>query len=275
MAHPIVKWAGGKRRLIKEISSRLPKKIDTYYEPMFGGGAVFFALQENKRFKNAVISDINKELMITHTIVKNNIKKLIKRLQLMEKEFLSVMDKKDYYNKIREKDPEDQIEITARFIYLNHTCFNGLYRVNKSGKFNAPFGKYKKYNIVNENKLITAHHALQNTEIICESYEKVLKHMTNKDAAYIDPPYIPIDSTSFTTYTPGGFSLEDHRKLAKFIEKLGNKGRWILASNSDTELAWDLYDEFKVDIVLAPRSINSDGSGRGQVKELLISTRVK
>lgn len=275
MAHPIVKWAGGKRRLLEKISKRLPRKIDTYYEPMFGGGAVFFYLQERGRFKNAVISDINEELITAHLVVRDNVKKLIKRLQGIEKAFLSAKDKKEYYNKIREKSPGDKIDVAARFLFLNKTCFNGLYRVNKSGKFNAPFGKYKTYNIVNEGRLLSAHHALQKAEIVCTSYETVLKNMKAADATYIDPPYIPIDATSFTTYTPGGFTLEDHKKLADYVFRLRNKGMWILVSNSDTIDAWDLYDGMRITKVSAPRNINSDGKGRGKVDELLISTRIK
>lgn len=275
MANPIVKWAGGKRRLVEEIAVRLPRKINTYYEPMFGGGAVFFHLQERGRFKQAVISDINKELITAHLVVKNDVKKLIKRLQSIEKAFLNSKDKKTFYNKIRDKEPTDEISIAARFLFLNKTCFNGLYRVNKSGKFNAPFGKYKTYNIVNEGRLLSTHHALQKTEILCSSYETVLKSMNVKDAAYIDPPYIPLNSTSFTTYTPGGFDLEDHKNLSDYIFKLRNRGMWVVASNSDTLEAWDLYDGMNITKVSAPRNINSDGEGRGKVDELLISTRIK
>lgn len=275
MAKAIFKWAGGKRRLLPDILSILPKTIDTYYEPMVGGGAVFFKLASTARFKRAVLCDINKELMNAYTVIRNNLEDMLPQLQKLEKKYFYAKERKEYYYKVREHEPENHIQSAARFIFLNKTCFNGLYRVNKAGTFNVPFGKHaQNITICDVDRLQRASKILQKAELVCADFVDVLELMTPKDAAYIDPPYLKCAKTSFTNYTQDGFSYNDHVRLAKVVQKLAKKKIRLVISNADVPETWELYAGLNISKVQAPRSINSDGTGRGKVSELLISTGV-
>lgn len=263
---PILKWAGGKRQLISQISDHLPKEFDTYFEPFVGGGALFFYLLPEK----GILVDNNPVLINVYTVVKNNVEILIKSLRKHrnEKEYyyeLRNLDRNENYNKI------STIEKASRTIFLNKTCFNGLYRVNSKGQFNVPFGKYKNPNYCDEKNLRTVSKILQNTKIYHDSFEKVLELAKTKDFIYFDPPYIPISKTAnFTSYTKENFTIKDQETLAQLFEKLDEKGCYVLLSNSYSDFILERYKEFQITPVQAKRAINSDASKRGSIKEVLV-----
>lgn len=259
---PFIKWAGGKRGIMKELVSRFPKNINNYYEPFVGGGAVFFT----NNFKNSNLSDLNQDLIITYNIIKNNPKELIDLLIIHNKNH-----SKEYFYKIRlQHNLTNPIEIASRFIYLNKTCFNGLYRVNKSGEFNVPFGKYKNPNIIQKDNILACHNKLENTNIKYQEYNKI--NSKAGDFVYFDPPYYPIDQKYFTSYTKYGFTQKDHIELRDFALNLIDNGVNIMISNSDTKYTRELYNipEFKINTIIAPRYINANGN-RIPIKELIIT----
>lgn len=262
--HPFVKWVGGKRSLLPEIHKRLPIQFDNYFEPFVGGGAVFFSIHD--RIKHAVLVDTNIELVLAYTAIKKEPNKLIQKL----KEH-GYKHTKDYFYTIRKKAPKDPLEIAARFLYLNKTCFNGLYRVNKSGKFNAPVGAYENPNIVQEENLFACHEALQKADILFGDFTTVKP--SHQDFVYFDPPYHPTDELSFTAYTKENFTEKDQVRLQEFILRLHRAGVHIMLSNSKTKLIEDLYRAkyFKHQIVLAPRYVNCKPDQRNKVEELLIT----
>jgi DNA adenine methylase len=270
-AHPFLKWAGGKTALLHEILPRLPKKIGTYYEPFVGGGAVFFALAFfNGRFKRAVIGDTNRELMQTYEAVAVNVEGVIKRLKE------HVYDEKRYYAVRAQCWGELQpLAQAARFIYLNRTCFNGLYRVNRQGKFNVPFGHYTNPTICDEENLRAVSHVLRDVSTFTSlDFQNTVLTAERGDAVYFDPPYVPVSETAnFTAYSAGGFGPEDQKRLHKVATDLAVRGVHVLLSNSDTPLVRKLYKGFKIERVEAPRRVNSKASKRGNVGELLISGR--
>lgn len=272
---PVVKWVGGKRQLIDEIKSRIPKTFKTYYEPFFGGGAVLFALQPKK----AVINDLNDSLIKTYKVIKDNSDELIASLSLHE-------NTSDYFYEIRNEDlyPEtfnlkSDVEVASRLIYLNKTCFNGLFRVNSSGHFNTPFGNYKNPNIVNEPVIRAVSKYFNDNEItiLNGDFAIACQEAQKGDFVYFDPPYDPVsDTASFTGYNAGGFGSEEQIRLRDLCVELDKRGVKFLLSNSATKFIIDLYKskEFKskitIDIVKAKRSINSNGNKRGEVDEVLI-----
>ena len=272
---PVVKWVGGKRQLIDEIKSRIPKTFKTYYEPFFGGGAVLFALQPKK----AVINDLNDSLIKTYKVIKDNSDELIASLSLHE-------NTSDYFYEIRNEDlyPEtfnlkSDVEVASRLIYLNKTCFNGLFRVNSSGHFNTPFGNYKNPNIVNEPVIRAVSKYFNDNEItiLNGDFAIACQEAQKGDFVYLDPPYDPVsDTASFTGYNAGGFGSEEQIRLRDLCVELDKRGVKFLLSNSATKFIIDLYEskEFKskitIDIVKAKRSINSNGNKRGEVDEVLI-----
>jgi DNA adenine methylase len=259
---PFVKWAGGKRQTIQEIKKRMPEKYNRYLEPFLGGGAVFFSLN----FKSAVIGDINEELINTYNIIKNNIKDLIDSLK---KHYYD----KEYYYEIRALNPQklDEIERAGRFIFLNRTCFNGLYRVNKKGLFNVPFGRYKSPLICDEKNLKLVSKKLKSVEIKCGDYKEIVSCAQKNDFIYFDPPYMPLTETSnFVNYNKNGFSKTDQIELRDLFAALSNKGVFCLLSNSYTEEIINLYSEFNIDTIKAYRNINSRVEGRGKIKEVVI-----
>lgn len=259
---PFVKWAGGKRSIMDKLTQRMPNEFNKYYEPFIGGGAVFFTMG----FNNANLSDLNLDLITTYNAVKTKPSELISVLKNHE-----MNNCKEYFYDIRSNhNLTDMVEIGARFIYLNKTCFNGLYRVNKSGKFNVPFGNYKKPNIVQEDNIQSCSIILQNTIIQHCGYSDIFPK--SEDFVYFDPPYYPINETYFTTYTKYGFSKDDHIKLHNFALELCNNGVKIMISNSNTDFIRKLYNtsDFNTDIILAPRYISCNGN-RKPVEELIIT----
>jgi DNA adenine methylase len=283
VAHPFLKFAGGKTALLLEILPRLPKKIKTYYEPFVGGGAVFFALAaEEGRFKRANISDTNTELISTYITLATDVEEIIERLKRHVKEH-----SEKYYYEVRAVDVYaglHPVERAARMIYLNRTCFNGLYRVNKLGRFNVPFGDYKNPTICDEGNLRAVSVALNEkagtnafrTSIVPLDFEAATTGAKQGDAVYFDSPYVPVSATSnFTAYSKDGFGPEDQTRLRDCFARLDKRGVHVLLSNSDTPFVRKLYKGFKIERVEAPRRINSKGGKRGNVGELLISGRIK
>lgn len=270
---PFVKWVGGKRQLLRqfrELGLYPPEAFDpmtgTYYEPFVGGGAVFFDLLP----KNAELSDLNGELVTAYNVIKNNVDELIVSLKK------HIYDK-DYYLEVRAKNPEElnNIEVASRFIFLNRTGFNGLYRVNKRGEFNVPFGRQKNPLICDEENLRRVSAALQGVTIIQQDYKNVLKTAKKGDFIYLDPPYYPVSTTSsFTSYTAAGFFEREQIELRNTFIKLHKRGCFVMLSNSDTRFTNELYaglEEIFVNKIVASRVINSKGTGRGKVKEVLVT----
>lgn len=265
---PVLKWAGGKRQLLPHILERLPKKIDTYYEPFVGGGAVFFALAHERRFNKAVLTDQNADLIAVYRALKTNLTKLI---ELLKKHDANHCE--DYYYEVRDElEPKKLVERAARLIYLNKTGFNGLYRVNRSGKFNVPFGRYDKPRILDEPRLKAAHQALTNVEIDVADFEETCKRAKRGDAVYLDPPYLPVSATAnFSDYHALPFGLAEHERLAAVFGDLARRRVPALLSNSHTADTKRLFGKFFLEQVEARRSINSDKSRRGPVGEILVS----
>lgn len=267
---PILKWVGGKKQLLSEITPLIPKKITTYVEPFIGGGAVLFNLQPKK----AIINDLNKELINTYKVVKESPRELLELLKIHDKN-----NCEDYFYEIRALDRTNNfeninnIEKAARVIYLNKTCFNGLYRVNKAGLFNSPYGKYKNPNIINESAILAMSDYFNNNniKIIQGDYKNALKGLKKNTFVYFDPPYMPIStSSSFTNYTKTSFNEKEQIELKKECDKLDNKGIKFMLSNSDHPLIRELYKDFDIKIVKAKRSINSKGNSRGKINEILV-----
>jgi DNA adenine methylase len=262
-----VKWAGGKTQLINQLVPLLPKNFNRYIEPFVGGGALLFYILQKYPDKEVIISDVNKELMITYEVVKNDVEKLIKKLKEHKTEH-----NKEYYYKSRDVDPNtlNDIEKAARFIYLNRTCFNGLYRVNSKGGFNVPMGKYANPDIVQEDKLRLISKLLQNVTIKCESFEKVLTYAKKGDFVYFDPPYYPLKVNSFTTYHHEEFLDKEHKQLAEVFKRLDKKGCLVMESNSTADFVRKLYLKYDVKFVNARRVINCRAEGRGIINEIVI-----
>ena len=270
---PFVKWVGGKRQLLKqfrELGLYPPEAFNpitsTYHEPFVGGGAVFFDLLP----KNAKLYDLNNELVISYIVIKNNVEELIKSLQK------HIYDK-EYYLEVRAKKVENlsDVEIASRFIFLNRTGFNGLYRVNKSGQFNVPFGRYSNPVICDEDNLRRVSDVLQDVVITHQDYKNVLGTAKSGDFIYFDPPYYPINTTSsFTSYTVEGFLEKEQTELRDTFVKLHERGCFVMLSNSDTPFINELYSELEgvsINKIIAGRAINSKGSKRGKINEVLIT----
>jgi DNA adenine methylase len=263
-----VKWAGGKGQLIDQFIPLFPKKFNRYIEPFVGSGAVLFYILQKYPDKKVIISDVNKELIITYRITKDYVEALIKKLKVHKQNH-----SKEYYYKIRDIDPKDlnDVDIASRFIYLNKTCFNGLYRVNSKGKFNVPMGDYKNPDVVQEDKLRLLSKLLKNATIKCESFEKVLSYAKKDDFVYLDPPYYPLNGNSFTTYHHDQFLDDAHKKLAEVFKELHKRGCFVMESNSNTEFIKKLYSpKFDTNLVKATRMINCRSEGRGIINEIVI-----
>jgi DNA adenine methylase len=270
---PFVKWAGGKRQLIPIISQNLPGSFGTYYEPFLGGGALLFHILYKKNDQRCSVSDLNSDLVLAYTVIRDRPDALITSLKNHEKNYLA--DSNSYYYLIRESNPRSAIEKTSRLIFLNRTCFNGLYRVNSKGKFNVPLGKYTNPNIVNEENIHSVSNILQSnrTSIKCRDFEAVLQEAKKGDFVYFDPPYQPVSSTAnFTSYTNKDFTYDDLRRLAELCLKLDSKGCKVLLSNSDSKEVEDIFSEkpWKTIRIEANRSINSNSKKRTGHFELLI-----
>ncbi len=266
---PILKWAGGKKQLLPQIEALIPKKYTSYYEPFLGGGAVLFSLQP----RVAYINDYNEDLINVYDCVKNDLESLIVLLKTHE-------NTPEYFYKIREIDRNtktfeklSKVEKASRFIYLNKTCYNGLFRVNRAGEFNTPFGYYKTPNIVNEPTLRAVSVYLNENKIsyFSQDFEKFLNNVEKGAFVYLDPPYDPVSlSSNFTGYTNLGFNREEQIRLKNVCDKLNKNGVKFLLSNSATEFIQDLYKDYSINIIKAKRSINSNAALRGNVDEVLI-----
>lgn len=269
LAAPVLKWLGGKRQLMNDIVKLLPKTYTTYYEPFIGGGAVLFELQPNK----AVINDVNGELINLYNVIKYNVELLIEDLRKHE-------NTPEYFYGIRERDRNrneyeklSEVEKASRIVYLNKTCFNGLFRVNKAGEFNSPFGKYKNPNIVDEVTLraVSKYFNKADIKILNGDFESSLKGIRKGSFVYLDPPYDPVsNSANFTGYDKGGFNRDEQIRLKKLCDKLDKRGVKFLLSNSSTEFIKDLYKDYDITVVKAKRAINSNGNARGEVDEVLV-----
>ena len=286
-AKPFLKWAGGKTQLLDEIRKYYPEKIEKYCEPFVGGGAVLFDILTKFQPKEVLINDINPELTNTYVQIKNNVNDLISLLSLWQNNYLSLeMDarKEDYYEKRSRFNElilakEDSVEKAALMIYLNKTCFNGLYRVNGKGLYNVPSGVYKNPAICNSENLRAVNKVLQNVQILTGSYSQTEEFITKKTFVYIDPPYRPLTQTSaFTSYSENSFTDKEQIELGNFITEISNKGAMVVASNSDPknsdindDFFDDLYSKFEIERVSASRMINSNAKKRGAINELLIS----
>ena len=267
---PILKWVGGKRQLLSEIIPLIDESCDNYVEPFIGGGAVLFRLQPKK----AIINDYNTELINVYRTVRDDLDGLVALLKEHEK-----YNSSDYYYEVRaldrtpDFDKMSNLEKAARIIYLNKTCYNGLYRVNSLGQFNSPYGRYKNPNIVNEVVLRAISKYLNRNEISIRSgdYKDVLNDIEKNSFVYLDPPYMPISSSSsFTGSTEGGFGYDKQVELKEECDKLNSKGVHFLQSNSDCEEIRELYKDYRIKVVKAKRAINSDAKKRGQINEVLI-----
>ena len=269
LAAPVVKWVGGKRQLLDEIAPRLPKRITTYCEPFLGGGAVLFSLQP----RNAIVNDLNADLMLVYEVIRDDVELLIAALEQHE-------NTAEYFYNIRDLDRDKNayremsaVERASRIIYLNKTCYNGLFRVNASGEFNSPFGHYKNPNIVNAPVLraVSKYLTANNIQLLHIDFEEVLQRVPRGGFVYLDPPYDPVsDTASFTGYNRGGFGREEQERLKRCCDELAARGVRFLLSNSATSFIKELYTGYTVEIVHAKRTINSDASKRGAVEEVLI-----
>ena len=264
--YPIVKWVGGKRQLMYELEINMPKTYNRYFEPFIGGGALFFYLQPD----NAYISDMNEELINLYQVVRDNVDELITDLQ---KHDIS----KEYFMEIRNIDRTEEyqnwsnIQKASRFIYLNRTCFNGMYRVNSKGEFNVPFGHYKNPRILDGNNLINCSNLLQRTEIKHADFSEILKKVKKGDFVYFDPPYVPLSETSrFTSCTKDGFDMDMQLSLRDVCDELDSMGVKFLLSNSDTQFVNELYENYNIKKVFASRQINANADGRGKITEVLV-----
>lgn len=267
-ATPFLKWAGGKSQLLKTFSSYYPPVFDRYCEPFIGGGAVFFDLAAGRGADFcATISDCNNELINCYIAVRDHLEELLEALKQHRND-------KHHFYAVRAYDVSrlNSIDRAARLIYLNKTCFNGLYRVNRSGQFNVPFGKYKNPRIVDEVNLRSASRVLQHADILCSPFENTLSRSKAGDFVYLDPPYQPVSATAnFTSYTAKSFGLQDQERLADFVGELDKRGCYVMVSNSDNEQIQQLYQRFNVHKVTATRAINCKGNLRGRINELLIT----
>ncbi len=270
---PFVKWAGGKRQLISVLNENLPNSFGTYFEPFLGGGALLFNMLTENNKQKCIISDLNSDLVLAYATIRDNVDDLISSLKQHEKYYQK--DSKSYYYSVRESAPKKEIEKTSRLLFLNRTCFNGLYRVNSKGKFNVPLGKYTNPNIVNEENLRSVNYILKSSKvkIQCRDFEAVLRDVKKGDLVYFDPPYQPVTETAnFTSYTNKNFTYDDLNRLFELCTKLDKKGCNVLLSNSNSKEVVDIFSKkpWKISKIKANRSINSNSTKRTGHFELLI-----
>ncbi|MFI3242111.1 MAG: DNA adenine methylase [Alphaproteobacteria bacterium] len=295
IAKPVLKWAGGKGSLLPQISDKLPNKlragaISRYIEPFIGGGAVFFDIYNNYHIKEAFLFDINPELVILYNVIKKDVEKLINELAKLQADYQDSDNQKDFYYNIREEYNQFDKEINTIFyhvsfirraaltVFLNRTCFNGLFRVNSKGLFNVPQGSYKNPRILDEDNLRAVSKALQIATIQQADFAKTLNYVNQDTFIYYDPPYRPLNaSSSFNAYAVGDFNDDEQRRLQEIFDKADKMGALQMLSNSDpTNVAEDpffddLYKDYNINRIYAKRMINSKSNGRGAIRELLIT----
>ena len=290
-AKPFLKWAGGKSQLLNQLGAYLPQQISeepfTYIEPFVGGGAMlFYMLQHFCNIRKAVINDVNEDLILTYRIIKDDVEALITNLDKYEKDYLAITDQEgrsQIFYEVRERYNQhlgDSIERASQLIFLNKTCFNGLYRVNRRGQFNVPFGKYANPTISNAKLLRADSQLLQSAQVVISQgdYAQTVQHIDGLTFVYLDPPYRPLDATSsFTAYAKGDFNDDDQRALAAFCHQLSERGCFWMESNADCSAKnpndtffEDLYADYKIERVYASRFINANPEKRGKLTELLI-----
>ena len=264
----LVKWAGGKKQLLEQFKPFFPKEVKRYIEPFVGGGAIAFFILKYLKPKKAFLSDINEELINVYTVVRDKPEELIENLKKLKKSH-----SENTFYKIRSEDPELLSDVTraCRFIYLNKTCFNGLYRVNSKGGFNVPFGKYTNPAICMEEDLREISKLLKGAQLNVASFEDILKYAKKGDFIYFDPPYYPLNKSSFTKYSKNDFLEKEQKELCEVFKKLDKKGCLVMLSNSDTEFIKDLYKSFRINFVRATRMINCDATKRGKINEVVIT----
>lgn len=266
LPRPFVKWVGGKRQLLGVLNAAAPKNFGRYYEPFVGGGAFLFSQLPN----SATISDANPELINCYEVIRDDVDGLIRSLVTHKNE-------EEHFYTVRAKDLKKltKVQRASRIIFLNKTCFNGLYRENKSGQFNSPFGRYENPKITDKENLLAISEYLNtdSIEIYCEGYQSILSKAVAGDFVYFDPPYVPMTKTaSFASYVKGGFGLQDQSELADVFAELAHNNVQVMLSNSNTELIHNLYQEFNIKIIHASRSINCKGGLRGkEANEVLIT----
>ena len=294
-AKPFIKWVGGKGQLIEQLETKLPADFDnwenaTYIEPFVGGGAMlFYMLQRHQNIKRAVINDINTDLITCYQTVRNNIEQLIPALREIQAQYYALSDleaKREMYMAVRQRYNEknlDPIENTTKFFFLNRTCFNGLYRVNKKGLFNVPCGKYMQPLICNEETLRADSELLKRVEIIEGDFEHTLHYAQDRTLFYFDPPYRPLsDTSSFNDYTKEAFNDDSQIRLKKFCDKVVAEGHCFMLSNSDCKGKNEednffdvLYRDYFIERVMASRNVNANGAKRGKISELLVRSYPK
>ncbi len=272
-AQPFLKWAGGKGQLLKQFAPYFPTApMRGYYEPFVGSGAVFFHIRSLDLFASYRVADINADLVTCYLVVREDIDALIARLAEHR-----ARHSEEYYYAVRALDRDSgwahapDVERAARMIYLNKTCYNGLWRVNSKGHFNVPMGRYRHPDILNEARLRAASEALQNVTIAHEPFTSVVRHAGAGDFVYFDPPYMPLNATSnFTSYSAESFGLAEQERLACVFAQVSAKGACAMLSNSDTPIVRDLYKDFRVETVSARRMINSKTGSRGEINEVVV-----
>lgn len=286
-ARPFVKWAGGKGQLLHALRERAPREMQTYYEPFLGGGAFFFALASDPDLapRRAVLNDANRELVTTYEVVRDDVHALMERLSALEARYLPADDagRADLYYAVRDEEPEEPVEVAARLIFLNKTCFNGLYRVNRRGRFNVPHGRYARPRILDCDALLAASRALAMAELRCGDFEDACVDAGAGDFVYFDPPFHPLSKTAnFTGYTEGEFGRPEQRRLKWLVDELTDRGCAVMVSNSPHDWILGLYEgerrsrterepAYIVARTPARRAINSRGDRRGAIDELIVT----
>ena len=276
---PFVKWAGGKTQMLDALVARSPQRVATYFEPCLGGGALFFALASGAArpsLGRAVLNDLNPELMLAFTAVRDELEQLTRRLETLERRYLPVSAeaRAEFFYAVRDQQPEEPVAVAARLIFLNKTCYNGLYRVNRRGRFNVPHGRYKQPRILDCENLLAASRALQESELLCVDFEQACEDAASGDFVYFDPPFYPMSSTSsFTAYTQSSFGREDQLRLKWCIDGLSERGVNVMLSNSPHEFVLGMYlgSHYRAEELPARRVINSRGDRRGGSTELVIT----
>ena len=270
---PFVKWAGGKRQLLAELEKSFPKQFGTYFEPFLGGGALLFDLLAKKPNLKCSVSDLNSDLVLAYVTIRDKLGRLIESLENHSKNYHK--DSTGYYYEGRKQEPKSQIEKVSRLLFLNKTCFNGLYRVNSKGKFNVPLGRYTNPNIVNRENLTTVSKFLQSDKIkiSCRDFESILNDAKKGDFVYFDPPYQPVSNTAnFTSYTNKSFTDDDLERLANLAEKLDSMGCKVLLSNSKSKIVENSFSssKWKIKEIRVNRAINSNSKKRTGHSEILV-----
>ena len=269
---PFVKWAGGKRQLMSELKKNFPTKFGTYLEPFLGGGAVMFDLLAKQPNLKCNASDLNSDLVLAYVTIRDRLEKLIESLEDHSKNYHK--DSTGYYYEVRNQEPKNQIEKVSRLLFLNKTCFNGLYRVNSKGKFNVPLGRYTNPNIVNKENLQAVSKILQSEKIkiSCRDFSSIIKDAKKEDFVYFDPPYQPVsDTANFTSYTHRDFTEDDLERLADLANQLNSKGCNVILSNSNSKTVKKLFSTgWKIKEIKANRAINSNSQKRTGHKEIII-----